>query len=169
VADKPTSPGPDPKYKGSNYRPTQGASKGQNHMVTSTPGHKGYKAFFAMLLLPALVWAGSPHFTSCTPTFDAGQICVSGVENGLGNETQVDLDLSVVTHCENMGGKAPSAQNKETFATDGLFPVQNGRAPYALCVTPTFQPTCDSNMRVVVDAVLLVDAAHTMSCSLTLD
>jgi hypothetical protein len=137
--------------------------------VANRDGNRIGKAVFALLLLPSLAWAGSPHFTSCTPTFEGPKICVTGVETGLGNETQVDLDLSLVAHCENEGGNAPSAQNKETFVTDGVFPVQNGRAPYSLCVIPTFQPACDKTMTVVVDAVLLVDAAHKISCSVTLD
>ena len=95
-----------------------------------------------VVVVPA-VWAGSPHFVGDpTVTRSGSSLTVSGKEAGLGNETQVEIQISVQAACLNPGENFPQAENKETFTQTGTFPVQNGKAEFTLTVTATFQPNC---------------------------
>ena len=123
-------------------------------------------AVVALAGLPGVALSGSAHFVSCSLSVDDGQVCVTGKEAGLGNLDQIQLSLSVVAHCQNPGNQDPEAQNKETFGTTGSSPVQNGKALYELCLTPTFSPSCDPPMATIIDSVLLVDTTNTISCAL---
>jgi hypothetical protein len=122
-------------------------------------------SLMAMLVLPSIALSGSAHFVSCAPVVSGDEVCVTGKESGLGNLDQVDIHLSIIAHCRNRGGNDPSAQNKETFSTDSVQPVQNGRALYEICLETSFKPPCDPPMSVVVDAVTLIDETNGISCS----
>lgn len=81
-------------------------------------------AMVAVAAPPAV--AGSPHFVSLTATRTDDSIIVSGKEAGLGNETQVHIEVTATAECINHGAKHPKADNKESVSAEGDFPVQNG-------------------------------------------
>jgi len=112
----------------------------------------------ALLALPSTALAGSPHFVG-TPTVTRSDdsLTVQGKEAGLGNEPQVDIRVSAQAACLNPGQNFPQAANKQTFAAEGLFPVQNGKALFSLTLTATFQPHCSPPMSVVFGDVLVQD------------
>jgi hypothetical protein len=118
-------------------------------------------------LVAPRVYAGSPHFVSCAiASQSASQICVEGKEAGLGDEDQITVTLAVTAHCQNPGGNKPQAANKETFETGADVPVQNGKALYDICVSPTFSPECVPPMTLVVDAVVVTDETNGLICTL---
>jgi hypothetical protein len=122
---------------------------------------------FAAALVVPRAYAGSPHFVSCAiSSQSASQICVEGKEAGLGDEDQITVTLAVTAHCQNPGGNKPQAANKETFETGADVPVQNGKALYDLCVSPTFSPACVPPMTLVVDAIVVTDEDNGLSCTL---
>ena len=109
-------------------------------------------------------WAGSPHFVGAISiTRTDNSLTVSGKEAGLGNETQVTISVSADAQCINPGGNHPKAGNKESFSTEGTFPVQNGKALFSLTLTATFQPDCTPPMTVVFTNVVVADTAHGLS------
>jgi hypothetical protein len=112
------------------------------------------------LVIPA-AWAGSPHFVGdISITRVDNSITVSGKEAGLGNETQVHIELTADAQCINPGGQHPQAGNKESFSVAGDFPVQNGKANFTLTLTATFQPDCTPPMTVVFTNVEVCDTEH---------
>lgn len=121
----------------------------------------GFVGFFA-----PNAWAGNPHFVHDIGVSRAGDsLTVSGTETGLGNETQVDIQLTANAQCINPGQHHPKADNKEALAAAGTFPVQNGRADFTLTVTATFQPNCSPPMTVVFTNIVISDVAHNLSVS----
>ena len=119
-----------------------------------------------LVLGVGMAWAGSPHFVSCGLSISEGMVCIAAKEAGLGNETQIQVTLIGSAHCQNPGGNAPSAQNKVDFVEESTEPVQNGKALYELCATPSFKPSCSPPMTVVVDTVVLFDSTNGISCTL---
>jgi len=108
--------------------------------------------------------AGSPHFVGAISiTRTDNSLTVSGKEAGLGNETQVTISVTAEAQCINPGGNHPQAGNKESFSTEGTFPVQNGKALFSLTLTATFQPDCTPPMTVVFTNVVVADTAHGLS------
>jgi hypothetical protein len=94
--------------------------------------------------------AGNPHFVGTPKVTTSGStVTASGKVAGLGNETQINVEVSAQAACLNRGGSFPQADNKETFSADGTFPVQNGKASFSLTLTATFQPKCSPPMTVV--------------------
>jgi hypothetical protein len=118
----------------------------------------------SLLLLFSLtttaVFAGSPHFTTVDVTRDGNSLTVSGKEAGLGNETQVHIEVSADALCINPGTKHPKAGNKESLNAAGDFPVQNGKADFTLTLTATFQPDCTPPMTVVFTNIVVCDTEH---------
>jgi hypothetical protein len=111
--------------------------------------------------------AGSPHFVGTpTVTRDGNSLTVAGKEAGLGNEDQVEIQVSVLAACVNRGGNFPEAENKEAFTATGTFPVQNGKADFSLTVTATFQPKCAPPMRVIFGDVTITDLTNGISVTL---
>jgi hypothetical protein len=112
-------------------------------------------------LAVSVAWAGSPHFVGTpTATRTDNSLTVTGKEAGLGNETQVQIQVSVQAACLNRGENFPSAANKQSFSQQGTFPVQNGKADFSLTVTATFQPKCSPPMRVVFGDVTVTDLTN---------
>ena len=105
-------------------------------------------------------FAGSPHFVSVTATRSGDTLTVSGKEAGLGNETQVHIEVTATAECVNGGGKHPKAVNKETVSAEGDFPVQNGKAIFELTLTASFQPDCSPPMSVRFSDVVVRDTEH---------
>lgn len=112
------------------------------------------------------VLAGSPHFVSVTATREGNSITVSGKEAGLGNETQVHIKVTATAECINGGNHHPKAENKESLAAEGDFPVQNGKADFELTLTANFQPDCSPPMTVTFSNVVVKDTEHGVSRNL---
>lgn len=110
--------------------------------------------------------AGSPHFVSLTATRTDDSIIVSGKEAGLGNETQVHIEVTATAECINPGAKHPKAENKESVSAEGDFPVQNGKAEFSLTLTASFQPECSPPMTVRFSDVTVSDTEHGLSRNL---
>jgi hypothetical protein len=87
-------------------------------------------------------------------------VLVTGKIAGLGNETQVHIEVSGTAACINPGGQDPKAANKETFTAEGDFPVQNGKALFSLELEATFQPDCLPPMSLVWTDIIVSDAEH---------
>ena len=122
---------------------------------------------FVGVLAATSAWAGNPHFTQCSVTRTDDSLDVSGTENGLGNETQVEIQVTATAQCINSGSKHPKAANKESVSAEGTFPVQNGRAEFELTLTATFQPDCSPPMDVVFTNVSVCDIEHNVCCSIS--
>jgi hypothetical protein len=114
----------------------------------------------ALVLGVTTVFAGSPHFTTVDVTRSDNSITVSGKEAGLGNETQVHIEVTAEAQCINPGSHHPKAANKESLAAGGDFPVQNGKANFELTLTATFQPDCSPPMTVVFTNIVVCDTSH---------
>ena len=101
--------------------------------------------------------AGNAHFirsdTSVSRSGDS--LAATFKVAGLGDENQIRVVLSADAQCVNPGSNKPKAANKQSFAADGNFPVQNGRAEGTLELTATFQPSCTPPMTVEYSNVLL--------------
>lgn len=115
---------------------------------------------FVLLIIPVLLLAGNPHFVG-TPSIDVFDetVTASGKVAGLGNISQIHVELTGDAACVNPGGKRPRAENKESFNVSGDFPVQNGKALFDLLLSADFQPDCTppmsvewSNVQIVVTA-----------------
>lgn len=74
---------------------------------------------------------------------------MSGKEAGLGGLVQVHIVVTATASCINPGQHHPKAANKESLSAGDNFPVQNGKADFALIVTAVFSPECSPPMTVV--------------------
>lgn len=114
-----------------------------------------------LFVLPvSSVLAGNPHFVELNVTRDGNSLVVSGKEAGLGDETQVHIEISADALCINPGSKHPKAANKADVAAGGDFPVQNGKAEFELIGTADFQPDCTPPMTVVFTNIIVCDTEH---------
>ena len=119
----------------------------------------------AAFAVPVAV-AGSPHFVSLTASRSGDSVIVSGKEAGLGNETQVHIEVTATAECVNGGKKHPKAANKESVSAAGDFPVQNGKAEFSLTLTASFEPNCSPPMTVRFSNVVVADTEHGISRNL---
>lgn len=119
-------------------------------------------ASMALAAAAPAAFAGSPHFVSVTATRSGDTVTVSGKEAGLGNETQVHIEVTATAECINNGGKHPKAVNKESVSAAGDFPVQNGKALFELTLTASFQPDCSPPMSVRFSDVVVRDTEHNL-------
>jgi phage tail sheath gpL-like len=117
-------------------------------------------AFATAAIAVPLAWAGSPHFVSVTAERTGNSLTVEGKEAGLGNETQVHIEVTATAECINSGGHHPKAVNKESVSAAGDFPVQNGKAIFSLTVTASFKPECSPPMTVKFSNVIVEDTTH---------
>jgi hypothetical protein len=117
-------------------------------------------ASMTMAVAAPSVFAGSPHFVSVSATRSDDSLIVFGKEAGLGNETQVHIEVTATAECVNGGGKHPKAVNKESVSAEGDFPVQNGKAEFELTLTASFQPDCSPPMSVRFSNVVVRDTEH---------
>ena len=121
----------------------------------------GVAAVFAIVMAVSLA-AGNAHFVG-VPSFkvDADNaLDGTGKVAGLGNIPQINVTLSADAACVNRGGNHPKAENKESFSAEGSFPVQNGRAVFAIELQAVFQPNCTPPMTVVWSNISLVVTAE---------
>lgn len=122
-----------------------------------------FVAFAALALMFAgssTAWAGSPHFINVSYTVSGDTLTVEGKEAGLGNETQVHIEVTATAECINPGGNHPKASNKTDVSGGGDFPVQNGKAVFSITVTADFQPDCSPPMEVRFTNIVVEDSAH---------
>jgi len=120
-------------------------------------------ASMTMAVAAPSVFAGSPHFVSVTAARSGDTVTVSGKEAGLGNETQVHIEVTATAECINGGGKHPKAVNKESVSAEGDFPVQNGKANFELTLKASFKPDCSPPMTVRFSDVVVRDTEHNIS------
>jgi hypothetical protein len=122
-------------------------------------------------LLAPRAWAGSPHFVaSCSGVSvvrSGDSLTVSGKEAGLGDEAQVDIEVTATALCINPGSNHPKAANKEAVSAEGEFPVQNGKANFSLTETAVFSPSCDPPMTVEFQDILVCDLTDDVCCSIS--
>jgi hypothetical protein len=125
-------------------------------------------AVFAMIAFTVPAWAGSPHFVanSITATRTDSSLIVAGKEAGLGDELQVNIQVTATALCINGGGNHPKAVNKASVSAEGQFPVQNGKADFSLTLTATFQPPCSPPMTVEFTDVTITDLTNSISTTL---
>jgi hypothetical protein len=118
----------------------------------------------AALVFASVAWAGSAHFVgdvTVTRTFDS--LDVAGKEAGLGGLAQVHIVVTATASCINPGQHHPKAANKESLSAGNNFPVQNGKADFALIVTAVFSPECSPPMTVVFTDVEVTDTTNNIS------
>lgn len=109
----------------------------------------------------AIASAGNAHFVGTPQISVSGNtVTVSGKVAGLGNIPQINVSVSGDAECVNRGNKNPSAENKDTFAAQGSFPVQNGKANFSLTLSASFQPDCTPPMRVEWSNISIVVTAN---------
>jgi hypothetical protein len=72
----------------------------------------------------------------------------------------VYIEISADAASIKPGTRRPKAANKESGSAEGDFPVQNGKAEFALTLTVTFQPDCTPPMTVVFTNVRVCDTSH---------
>ena len=124
-------------------------------------------ALVPVILIAGPAQAGSPHFikSAFELTETGATLTVSGKEAGLGDETQVHIEVVADASCINRGGHNPNADNKDSFGAAGDFPVQNGQAEFTLTVTATFQPACVPPMTLDWTRVTVTDTEHGVTAS----
>jgi hypothetical protein len=123
-------------------------------------------AVIAMLAFTvAITTAGSPHFiaSSISKSIDGNTLTVSGKEAGLGDESQIQVQVTATASCINPGSHHPKAANKVGVAATATFPVQNGKANFTLSATAVFQPDCTPPMTVVWSNILITDLTNNIS------
>jgi hypothetical protein len=122
---------------------------------------------FSLMAIPAA--AGSPHFVGdCSISQSGNTLTVSCKEAGLGDEAQINVELTATAICINNGGHHPKAVNKTGVAADADVPVQNGKADYTLTGTATFQPDCSPPMTVEFTNITVTDTTNNISQHLSL-
>jgi hypothetical protein len=105
--------------------------------------NKRFATFALVALASAALLAGNAHFVgvpNITETDDT--LFISGKVAGLGNIPQIHVVVTADCECVNPGNKKPSADNKDSFAVEGDFPVQNGKANFSLILNAAFTPDC---------------------------
>ena len=122
---------------------------------------------FAAIAIP-VAWAGSPHFinSAFSTSVSGNTLTVSGKEAGLGDESQIHVEVTATALCINNGGHHPKAVNKGSFGAAGDFPVQNGKADFTLTVTATFQPDCTPPMTVSFQDIVVTDTTNGLTKNL---
>jgi hypothetical protein len=123
----------------------------------------------ALIAAQSAASAGSPHVpdTKVTASVDGATLTVAFKESGLGDETQITVQVEAEAHCVNPGGNDPQASNKQTFTEQATVPVQNGRASGVLVLTATFQPACVPPMSVSWDSAVYTDLTNGIVVDLT--
>jgi hypothetical protein len=118
--------------------------------------------------LAAPAFAGSPHFidNAFSVTTSGNTLTVSGKEAGLGDETQIHVELTATALCINNGGNHPKAVNKSSVSAAGDFPVQNGKADFTLSATAVFQPECSPPMTVTFTDITVTDTTNGLTANL---
>jgi hypothetical protein len=121
---------------------------------------------FVGVLAATGAWAGNPHFVSCNIVSVSGNcVTVAAKEAGLGDEAQINVELTATALCINSGGNHPRAVNKADVATAADVPVQNGQSNYTLTGCATFQPECSPPMTVSLTDILITDTTNDLECT----
>jgi hypothetical protein len=93
--------------------------------------------------------AGNAHFVG-TPSFSTSgnTATLTGKVAGLGNISQIHVEVVAEAACVNRGRNKPQAENKQTVEGETDAPVQNGKANFSVELAATFQPDCSPPMTV---------------------
>jgi hypothetical protein len=123
----------------------------------------------ALIAAQSAASAGSPHVpdTKVTASVDGATLTVAFKEAGLGDESQIEVNLTATAHCVNPGGNDPQAGNKASFTETAVVPVQNGQASGTLVVEAVFQPACSPPMSTVFDSAVYADLTNGIVIDLT--
>jgi hypothetical protein len=113
--------------------------------------------------LSSPAWAGNPHFVDVDAARVDDSLVVSFKLAGLGDEPQVEVEVTATAACVNPGSNKPKAANKQTVSAEGTFPVQNGKAEGTLTLSPVFQPSCSPPMTVEFSNVTITDLTSGVS------
>jgi hypothetical protein len=119
-------------------------------------------ALVGMLLgILAASAVSNAHFVGTpTATRNDSTLTVSGKVAGLGNVTQIHVEVTGNVACINPGDKHPKAANKEGFSAGGDFPVQNGKALFSITTTPpAISPSCSPPMTLQFSDVVVTVTA----------
>jgi hypothetical protein len=119
-----------------------------------------------LALAMSAAWAGNPHFVSCSAERTDDSVVVSGKEAGLGDEAEVDIEITATALCINGGGKHPKAVNKQSLSDEFPVTVQNGKADYIDTLTATFDPPCEPPMTVQFRDIKVTDNTNNISCTI---
>ena len=120
----------------------------------------------ALAAVPALAGVKGAHFVGDPSIIESGAtLSTSGKVAGLGNVEQIHVVVSADAACINPGNNHPQAGNKESFSAEGDFPVQNGKAEFALDLVATFKPDCTPPMTVDWSNVSITVTAPGVSLS----
>jgi hypothetical protein len=107
---------------------------------------------------------GNPHqVQACTTTQSGNTLTVSCKEAGLGDEDQIQVQISADALCINPGGNHPKAVNKESISQTFDEPVQNGKADFSETLTATFTPDCSPPMTVSFENVSVIDLTNNIT------
>jgi hypothetical protein len=103
----------------------------------------------AMALTVSMVAAGNAHFVGTPQISVSGETAtVTGKIAGLGNITQITVEVTAEAECINRGKKNPNAENKQSASGESREPVQNGKANFSVPLSADFQPDCSPPMTV---------------------
>jgi hypothetical protein len=121
------------------------------------------------LLFSGVAHAGSPHVPDAkvTASVSGSTLTVAFKESGLGDETQITVQVTATAHCQNPGGNDPQAGNKASFTETAVVPVQNGQASGTIVVDAVFKPSCSPPMTVVWDSAVYTDLTNGIVVDLT--
>jgi hypothetical protein len=123
----------------------------------------------ALIAAQSAASAGSPHVpdTKVTASVDGATLTVAFNESGLGDESQIEVQVTAEAHCQNRGGNDPSAANKASFTEVATVPVQSGQASGTLVVEAVFKPPCSPPMTTVFDSATYQDLTNGIVVDLT--
>ncbi len=103
----------------------------------------------ALALTVSIVAAGNAHFVGSPQFSSSGSTAtLTGKVAGLGNISQIHVEVEAEAACVNRGNKKPSAENKQTVEGETNAPVQNGKANFTVTLSANFQPSCSPPMTV---------------------
>jgi hypothetical protein len=116
----------------------------------------------AIAAISAVAYAGSPHQVgTCTVTQSGNTLTIADCkEAGLGDESQINVNITADALCINSGGNHPKAVNKTSVSAALVVPVQNGKAQFGATLTATFSPSCSPPMTVQFTNISIVDTTN---------
>jgi len=108
---------------------------------------------------------------TCTATLnpDGSVTFNNGKEAGLGDEAQINANLTVIAECINPGSHHPKAANKTANTFTENIPVQNGKATYeSITVGPVVtSPSCTPPMTLAIASAAIDDTTNSLTQSCT--
>ena len=124
----------------------------------------------AAVAIPAFAGPPGAHFVgSPTVSVSGNELTVSGKVAGLGNVTQIHVEVTADVQCVNPGSNKPKAANKQSVGAEGDFPAQNGKSLFTLTTTAAFQPECSPPMTLEWSNIVITVTATDVNLSATFE